>query len=35
MQLSENKRIIVDHVSCSWGTDETIDIYGAQDVTIQ
>src|SRR5262245_6169786 len=35
LQLSENKRVIVDHVSCSWATDETVDIYGAQDVTIQ
>jgi pectate lyase len=35
IQLSENKRVIVDHVSSSWATDETIDIYGAQDVTIQ
>jgi pectate lyase len=35
IQLSENKRVIVDHVSCSWATDETVDIYGAQDVTIQ
>ena len=35
IQLSENKRVILDHVSCCWASDETIDIYGAQDVTIQ
>jgi pectate lyase len=35
IQLSENKRVILDHVSCSWAADETIDIFGAQDVTIQ
>jgi pectate lyase len=35
IQLSENKRVIMDHVSCAWAADETIDIFGAQDVTIQ
>jgi pectate lyase len=35
IQLSENKRVILDHVSCAWAADETIDIYGAQDVTVQ
>lgn len=35
VQLSENKRVVLDHVSCAWASDETIDIYGAQDVTIQ
>jgi pectate lyase len=35
IQLSENRRVIVDHVSAAWATDETVDIYGAQDVTIQ
>jgi pectate lyase len=35
IQLSENKRVLLDHVSCAWAADETIDIYGAQDVTIQ
>src|SRR5262245_3713532 len=35
IQLSENRRVILDHVSCSWASDETIDIYGAQDVTVQ
>src|SRR5262245_38927551 len=35
LQFSENKRVILDHVSAAWGTDETVDIFGAQDVTIQ
>lgn len=35
IQLSENKRVILDRVSCAWAADETIDIFGAQDVTIQ
>ena len=35
IQFSENKRVILDHVSCAWAADETIDIFGAQDVTIQ
>jgi hypothetical protein len=35
IQLSENKRVILDHVSAAWAADETIDIFGAQDVTIQ
>ncbi len=28
-------RVILDHVSCSWACDETIDIYTADDVTVQ
>lgn len=35
LQFSENKRVILDHLSVAWASDETIDIYGAQDVTIQ
>lgn len=35
IQFSQNSRVILDHVSCSWASDETIDIYGARDVTIQ
>ena len=35
LQFSENKRVILDHVSAAWGADETLDIYGAQDVTVQ
>ncbi|GAG25607.1 unnamed protein product, partial [marine sediment metagenome] len=35
IQLSQNQRVILDHVTCSWACDETIDIYGARDVTVQ
>jgi pectate lyase len=35
MQFSLNKRLIFDHVSISWGVDETVDLYEADDVTIQ
>ena len=35
IQFSQARRVILDHVSCSWACDETIDIYGAQDVTVQ
>jgi pectate lyase len=35
IQFSQVQRAILDHVSCSWATDETIDIYSAKDVTIQ
>jgi pectate lyase len=35
IQFSQVQRAILDHVSCSWATDETIDIYSAKDITIQ
>ena len=35
MQFSLNKRVILDHVSVAWGADETIDMYEAEDVTVQ
>ena len=35
MQFSLNKRLILDHVSVSFGVDESIDLYEATDVTIQ
>jgi pectate lyase len=35
MQFSLNSRLIFDHVSISWGVDETVDLYEADDVTIQ
>jgi pectate lyase len=35
IQISESKRVMLDHVSCSWAADETIDIYNTQDVTVQ
>jgi hypothetical protein len=35
IQFSQVRRVVLDHVSCSWACDETIDVYGAQDVTVQ
>jgi hypothetical protein len=35
IQFSQNQRVVLDHVSCSWASDETVDIYSAQDVTVQ
>jgi pectate lyase len=35
IQFSRNSRLIIDHVSVAYGADETIDIYEADDVTVQ
>ncbi|MCA9629499.1 MAG: pectate lyase precursor [Myxococcales bacterium] len=35
IQLSRNSRFILDHVSVSWGSDETVDFYEAREATIQ
>jgi len=35
IQLSRNSNVILDHVSMSFGVDETLDLYSAKDVTIQ
>ncbi|MHC4714690.1 MAG: pectate lyase family protein, partial [Planctomycetota bacterium] len=35
IQFGNCNRVILDHVSCSWACDETVDIYGSRDVTIQ
>lgn len=35
IQFSRNARLIFDHVSASFGVDETVDLYEAQDVTVQ
>jgi len=35
VQFSRNSELIFDHISVSWGVDETVDIYSASDVTIQ
>ncbi len=35
MQFSLNSKLIFDHVSVSWGVDETFDLYEADDVTVQ
>jgi pectate lyase len=34
-QLSLNSRVILDHMSIAWGVDETVDLYEADDVTVQ
>jgi pectate lyase len=35
LQFSQVDRVVLDHISCSWACDETIDIYGARNVTVQ
>ncbi len=35
VQLSKNSNILLDHVSMSFGVDETLDLYSAQNVTVQ
>jgi hypothetical protein len=35
LQLTRVDRLIVDHVSCSWGSDENMDLCGSSNVTVQ
>jgi pectate lyase len=35
IQFSRNSRIIFDHISVAWGVDEDMDLYEADDVTVQ
>jgi pectate lyase len=35
LQFSLSRNFILDHISVSWGVDETVDLYEARDVTIQ
>ncbi|MFO0726379.1 MAG: metallophosphoesterase [Myxococcota bacterium] len=35
VQISRNSRVILDHLSAAFGADETVDIYEAEDVTVQ
>lgn len=35
IQFSGVRRCVLDHISCSWASDETVDIYTTQDITIQ
>jgi pectate lyase len=35
LQIYESSRVMIDHVSASFGVDETVDAYTAQDVTVQ
>lgn len=34
-QFSTSSNIILDHLSIAWGVDETLDLYGASNVTVQ
>ena len=35
LQFSLNSKVILDHMSVSWGVDETMDLYEADDITVQ
>jgi pectate lyase len=35
LQFSLSRNFILDHLSVSWGVDETVDLYEAQDATLQ
>ena len=35
IQFSGVRRCVLDHITCSWASDETVDIFSTQDITIQ
>ena len=35
LQLTDIDRLIVDHVSCSWGNDENMDLCSSREITVQ
>jgi hypothetical protein len=35
LQLTDIDRLIVDHVSCSWGSDENVDLCNSRQITVQ
>jgi len=35
LQITNVDRLILDHVSCSWGSDENVDLCGSSRVTVQ
>jgi len=35
LQITGVDRLIIDHVSCSWGSDENMDLCGSSNVTVQ
>lgn len=35
IQFGDCDRVVLDHISCSWGSDENIDLCASRDVTVQ
>lgn len=35
IQITDADRVILDHVSCSWASDENVDLCGSRDITVQ
>ncbi len=35
VQFSRNARVMLDHLSIAWGIDENVDLYEADDITVQ
>lgn len=35
LQLTDIDRLMLDHLSCSWGSDENMDVCNSRDITIQ
>ncbi|MFC1806471.1 polysaccharide lyase family 1 protein, partial [Planctomycetota bacterium] len=35
LQITRVDRVIIDHVSCSWGSDENMDLCGSSNATVQ
>ncbi|MFO7897577.1 MAG: pectate lyase precursor [Planctomycetota bacterium] len=35
LQITNVDRLIIDHVSCSWGNDENMDLCGSKNLTVQ
>jgi pectate lyase len=35
IQIASNSNFILDHVTASWGADETVDLYASHDFTVQ
>ena len=35
LQITRTDQLIIDHVSCSWGSDENVDLCGSSNVTVQ
>ncbi len=35
LSIGGSQRVMIDHVSASWGMDETLSVTGSADVTVQ